>query len=506
MHRFIWNTCSAKPNDNIKRCNNRLYCFDDNTLIYRQNLQRCSECGARSICDEETNTLYCEACDNSEPRIHHDNHNLCKIHYKKLYNKSSIQLWNGVVLNIDKPSKSIVSSTNRIQLYRNLYLTSLNNKDYMKYDMLVNLQHISSGSRNTILEDFITLGAFKSSDHVFSFFKNTPKKKLNDTLRFFYGIFYYYTIKPQKLIFLQRTIRMHIYYKKHIKAIIKIQRFIRHTQWLSSLIIPPERLRNVFYKNIDKVRMIQRNIRIFISKTQSHGCPYTLDTFNEISKKHRVHYSYIINNKKHNFYFNIKWLHIDWLIQLENKTFLVNPGTKQEIPNNFIEEIAIKVHLLIEKGENICINDNCSKIHIYDKEEHWTHEIQRRSFYSFCFMLLEITDILNRSVSSIEDFYKNLEVINFYDFFVSILSQVLEYLYNTPNNSACDDIQNIRIHIQKSMFKQLGKRVYIGIYMKYIIDILNTISKNLDSNVFVSIRNDISVEFGRCFPFSTLNE
>lgn len=455
MIQFYWMKCSAKPSTSITKCNKRLY-----SLQHMKDEEKC----------ETTN------------------YNLCKTHYKILQKNGSIQRWNGSIMSIDKKTNDILL-TNNIELYRRLYLLSFDKYIFCKYKMDEELRIISNGSMANIIERLYKIKAFSSKQEIYNFFRYVPKRELIQKLRFFYGIYYYYSINTEKIIFLQKTIRQKIYFLKHKRSIITVQRFVRHKQWLQSLIVNPKRMRNVFMKNVNKIIKIQKVARKYISTMVSHSCPYTLDNFTDIPDKYRVYYKEKVNNTTHYFFFNVKWLHVDWIQQISVKTFIINPLTKKEFPLHFIEDISKKTWKLTRIEKDYCIDDECSyNTHgIYNIYDDWLVEFKRRSFYSYCMMVLDICFYLDIEIENINTFYQNITDMYFFEFFHNTIPILNDLLRNTPYINLYEKIHKFSIYIKNFLYTSDPN--ILKYFHYYIVKVLKVSYDNIEEDIYHYIKS-----------------
>ena len=463
ISKFHWMKCSAKPITSITRCNKRLYSVKDVERDIGENVEE-------------------------EKKSEFNDHNLCKTHYRILQKKKCIQLWNGSILSIDTKNKyTNISPT--IELYRQLYLTSLDTEKYVQYKMNKNLRIISNGSMKIVIDALCAINAFVDRKEVYKFCKNLPKKEIISKLQFFYGIYYYYHIHTEKVLFLQRTIRQKVYFLKHKKKIITIQRYIKHKQWLQSLVVQPKRMVGVFMKNIHKIVQIQRLARKRISNIISHDCPYTLEKFVDIPKKYRISYNIKTDTISHYFFFNVKWLHTDWISQIQKKTFVINPSTKEEFPLSFIEEVSRKAWNLTRRDNDFCLQDECKETHIYKKINDWNDEFMNRSFYSKCMMILDICFFLDIEVPNIIDFYNSLEGNHFICFFREVFPEFASLLFDLSYINIYDITHTYMCYIKKKFFSIGKKEVEIGSFLFYITFLLHKVYTDIkEENIYHVIK------------------
>jgi len=170
-------------------------------------------------------------------------------------------------------------------------------------------------------------------NNIFSKKKNKKfEKKILEKARHFLGVIYYFKRKKNFLKKIQLNIRIKLAYGKHTDIIVRIQKWIRHCIWFNKLPVKPKLMRKYYIPNTDKIITLQYYIRKFI-KTKvkhSHGCPYSLDDYWEIPKYHRIVYKHKEGNNFHWRYYNILWLHNDFLEQTTAKRYVVEPVTKIE--------------------------------------------------------------------------------------------------------------------------------------------------------------------------------
>jgi hypothetical protein len=396
---------------------------------------------------------------------------LCQLHGKFKEKENTIQLYNGSIYTFTETFKDIISFTKPIFLWQefNRELAKSNQKGFSKsakrkLDEQAKL--IKCGSQNKIIDYFISDGNFKSTEDVLNFNwipenKKSKNSKLNvkkfnkktfDSARHFLGVIFYFNRKIEKLKKIQVNIRIKLKYGKHIYTIIKLQKWIRYRIWLTKLPITPLRLRKQFIPNINKIILLQKVFKKYINikVKHSHNCPFSLEDYCDIPNKYRVVYKYKAGGNYHWRYYDIRWLHMDFLSQTSDKRFVIEPTTKQEFPIEFVEEIARKSWYLT-RIENDYLNINVNNLNIpqYVVEDDWMHRFKRRSLYRFSLMLLDLFDKIGLTTDKI-NIWRNAEFKLKYQIFYL---KVMPELKSIASNIYLTHIEEDIFYITQDMFR-----------------------------------------------------
>ena len=118
---------------------------------------------------------------------------------------------------------------------------------------------------------------------------------------------------------------MKLKYGNNINDICKIQKWYRYRKWFKSLPVNPQVMRKHFIPNTNKIILVQRKVKQYINTKvkHSHNCPYSMENYWEIPNKYRVVYKYNQGGSSHWRYYDIRWLHNDFLSQTSDKRFVI---------------------------------------------------------------------------------------------------------------------------------------------------------------------------------------
>lgn len=397
---------------------------------------------------------------------------LCPLHgkFKEKENENTIQLYNGSIYTFTVTFKDIKSFTSPIFLWQELNreINKINKQGFSKSakkKLEEQAKLIRCGSQTKIIDAFISNGTFQTSEDVLNFkwlsdnkkSKNSQKKitkfnkKTFDSARHFLGVIFYFNRKIETLKKFQVNIRMKLKYGKHINTIIKLQKWIRYRMWLTKLPITPLRLRQQFIPNTDKIILLQKAFKKYINVKvkHSHKCPFSLEDYWDIPDKYRVVYKYKAGGNYHWRYYDIRWLHMDFLSQTSEKRYVIEPTTKQEFPDDFVEEIARKSWHLTRR-ENDYLTENENNVNIpYSIEEDWMHRFKRRSLYRFSLMLLDLFDKIGLETDKINIWRQQEFKLKYQIFYL----QVMPALRNIATNTHLHHIEEDIFYITRDMFR-----------------------------------------------------
>lgn len=401
-----------------------------------------------------------------------NNIGLCLLHgkFKEKENENTIQLYNGSIYTFTETFKDIKSFTSPIFLWQELNreINRSNQKGFSKSSqkkLEEQAKLIKCGSQTKIINAFISNGAFQTCEDVLNFkwipdnkkSKNSQKKiakfnkKTFDSARHFLGVIFYFNRKIETLKKFQVNIRMKLKYEKHRNTIIKLQKWIRYKMWIKKLPITPLRLRQQFIPNIHKIILLQKAFKKYINikVKHSHKCPFSLEDYWDIPEKYRVVYKYKAGGNYHWRYYDIRWLHIDFLSQTSEKRYVIEPTTKQEFSDEFVEEIARKSWHLTRK-ENDYLKENYNYLNSqYLIEEDWMHRFKRRSLYRFSLMIFDLFDKIGLKTDKINNWRQQNFKLKYQIFYL----HVMPILKNIASNTHMHQIEEDIFYITRDMFK-----------------------------------------------------
>lgn len=375
----------------------------------------------------------------------------CSVHEKK-EKTFKIQHYNGSIYTFKENTNKIISFTPPIYLWKimNRQLSKQISKSERKI-LEEQSKLIRCGSQNKVVEAFLKTKCFDTKGEVVTFFQKKKKKLKKENLekaRHFLGVIYYFKRKNIFLKKIQLNIRVKLAYEKHMDIIIKIQRWVRYRIWFKKLPVKPKSMRKYYIPNINKIIVLQRNIRKFI-KTKvkhSHGCPYSLEDYWEIPKKHRIVYKHKEGNHFHWRYYNILWLHNDFMEQTMVKRYVVEPVTKIEFPVDFVENVAKKIWYLTRK-ENDYLNNEGGRD--YDINNDWKLKFNRRSLYRFSLMLFDLCDELNLEVKNINNWRKTYFKLKYQIFYL----EAMPTLRNIAMGMRHHNLEDTIYYLTRDMFR-----------------------------------------------------
>lgn len=388
-----------------------------------------------------------------------DGNSFCCLHGKTINKNSTIQLYNGITITLGESINDIKSFTKPIYLWKqfNKDIDKIKTKGEKK---IIDNQAkmIKNGSHNKIVEALIEGGGFSSEEKVISFFQNKKTLKLKPKLkpsdlenaRHFLGIIYYFNRNPATLLKLQIKIRMKLKYGNNINDICKIQKWYRHRKWFKSLPVNPQVMRKHFIPNTNKIILVQRKVKQYINTKvkHSHNCPYSMENYWEIPNKYRVVYKYNQGGSSHWRYYDIRWIHSDFLSQTTDKRFVIEPATRTEFPEDFVENIARKMWVLT-RIENDYKMDETINITPYHIEDDWINRFKRRSLYRFSLMVLDLCHNLDIKIENIKNWRKANFKLKYQIFYL----QVMPAIKNIASNTHIHHLEEDLFYITRDMFR-----------------------------------------------------
>lgn len=373
-----YNRCLAAPKTTIKRCRN-----------YSQQWNKAAPCSIH----------------NKKESIGPGNI-VGNIEQGKRNETFIMQHYNGSIYTFGENINDIKSFTKPIFLWKIMNRQIANTSSNSDRKNLENqAKLIRCGSQNKIIEAFLKTGCFENKESVINFFQKKSKKfkkKNLEKARHFLGVIYYFKRKINFLKTVQLNIKIKLAYEKHTDTIIRIQKWFKYKRWLKKLPVKPLMMRKQFIPNTNKIITLQRYIRKYI-KTKvkySHNCPYSLEDYVNIPKKHRIVYKHKEGKNNHWRYYDILWMHNDFLTQTSSKRYVIEPVTKAEFSNEFVETVAKKAWFLTRKNGEYLNNERNLPYRI---DEDWSDRFRRRSLYRFSLMMLDLCDELGLEIDNINN-------------------------------------------------------------------------------------------------------
>lgn len=234
-------------------------------------------------------------------------------------------------------------------------------------------------------------------------------KEYLDEARSFLGVWIVLERQIEKVVRIQalsrgyisrRKMNVKLFHIKNINNIRTIQRFWRRYSWLKNLPVSLEEMVRRYIPKMKDIIFLQTFFRYYIKKKvqRSYGCPYSGDEYWDIPRDDRVCYRYKIGDIKYWRYYNLQWLHEDFLHQIDKKRFVVEPVLKKEFPEEFVVEIARSVWKRTRLDKKFLEQESDMNYNIY---RDWSTEFKRRSLYSFSLMLFDVADMLELSIDTI---------------------------------------------------------------------------------------------------------
>jgi hypothetical protein len=380
----------------------------------------------------------------------------CHIHGKITDKNSVIQLYNGISVTFGESEKDIKSFTNPIYLWKkfNKDINKIKTKNLKK---IIDNQSkmIRNGTQNKVVDALVEGCGFSSEKKVLSFFQDKKILKLKpkdlEKARNFLGIIYYFNRHPETLVKLQIIIRIKLRYGKNIKDICKIQKWYRFRKWYKSLPVNPQVMRKYFIPNTNKIILVQRKVKQYINKKikHSHNCPYSMEDYWLIPKKYRVVYKYYQGDSFHWRYYDIRWLHSDLLAQTYDKRFVIEPATRTEFPEDFVEEVARKIWVLTRIENDYEMDDEKKQNTLYIIENDWINRFKRRSLYRFSLMVLDLCHYLDMKIENIKNWRKSNFKLKYQIFYLQVMPAIKNIISNTHLHHLEEDL----FYITRDMFK-----------------------------------------------------
>lgn len=391
-------------------------------------------------------------------RIHHYRTPFCSIHQKTKSKENKIQLYNGSICTFKDKSNTIHTLTPPIFLWKELNWEiaraggKMKNKYYLK-KLENQAKIIKCGSYSKVTTELIRNGIFISNDEISRFFqkKNYKRKHVLENIRHFLGVVYYFQRKILLLKKLQVNIRIKVKYSNKIDKITKIQKWFRYRLWLKKLPVKPIVMRTHYIPNERKIIIAQHQIKKYINIKikHSHDCPFSLENYADIPNKYRVVYEYKEGNNKHWRYYHIKWLDHDWKVQTESKRYVIEPITKHEFPEEFVEKVARKVWKLSRIENDYNINNDERNVVPYLIEDDWIDRFSRRTLYRFIFMMLDLCNMLEIDIPNIKNWRTSFFKFKYQVFYL----QVMPALKNIANDTQIYSLQDDIIYITRDLFQ-----------------------------------------------------
>jgi hypothetical protein len=344
----------------------------------------------------------------------------CGIHGNNIHKGTKIYHYDGKIVeyqnnNLDSP----IIIKDSINIYLKLNEVYFKSKKIDKYFRI-----IKSGISSDIINSLLENNYFNNIEELLTFFDIQRRSLLKGNVlrkaRIFFGICLYFDkFCIDKLINLQANIRgfldrknHHINYKiikirvkynNNTDKILKIQKWWRYWSYLKKLPVKSKDMLH-YQRNIDKIILLQRVIKNFIDYKvkRSHNCPYSGEDYWKINKNRKIVYIYLTNNNtKHWRYYDLEWLHEDFLHQSKEKRFLVEATTKEEYPDDFVLDVAKKAwHMTRIENNFLEKKENEEKKYNFCRD--WEDLFSRRSLYCFTLMLYDVANMLDINYNILE--------------------------------------------------------------------------------------------------------
>lgn len=350
----------------------------------------------------------------------------CKTHQNIVNKKKTIQLFTGRSLEYGD-NNSIIKYSNEIYLWTILNNMLLKEKNIAKYDEIVKLMLlIKNGKKDIVMKELVS--------------RNITKGILSKKLLFikdikhFIGVCLYFEKNIDILKKIQFNIRIKIKYKKEISNIIKIQKWFRYSKWYKNLPIKPIEMVKYYIPRLNSIIKIQQYVKkiLYIRSQHSYDCPYTLESYKEIPKIVSCQYKTVHNKINHYHYYNIIWLHYDWITQTQQKRFVIDPSTRSEFSEEFIEKVARKVWTLTRIKKIYSLETHEPQTEKYNIENDWSNIFARRSAYRFILMFLDLCDMLKIKVNNILEWRTSEYKMKYFRFYIDVCKLVCDI--NRENN------------------------------------------------------------------------
>lgn len=428
-----------------------------------------------------------------------NSNHLCNIHFNEVKKNKKLILYNGSVAEYDSKN-SLKSLTPSIKTWRDLNKKLSEKKNNYEKEGKIT----KKASYKTISEALIDTGLFTDEKNIDSFFnkQKKSKKELVSKMKHYYSVINYYKRNDDKLKKLQLLVRLKLRYKEDMDKIKKIQKWYRHRKWIRSLPVSPERFRKHYMKNVDKIIFLQRKIKeyIKIKIRHSYRCPYSQEEHYDIPKKYKICHKYKINNTTFWRYYDIRWLHVDFLRQSENKRFVVEPVTKEEFPEKFVKKAARQAWFLTRKTNSWAIDEEKYRLIRYETKKDYDSLFKKRTLYGFTLLLYDFEDILGfkfnnkiswRNENKIKYQYLYLKAMPLIS---SILLSIPRYhnLYNTVYSYTREILHTDAVLNPSYMVDEVAGRAIYGMYIILYCLRRDENTRNLISSI---IKDNIQVIF-----------
>lgn len=351
---------------------------------------------------------------------------------------SSICHYDGSIVrykNGDIRSKKIIRQPIQYWIDMNKYLSKKNIDEKQKEILEKRLQLLRTGRSSAIIKEFLDKYFFEDEQSLQLFFRPKNADLVDypfdwvdaylEKARRFLGVCYAISCNLQLLIKLQAIVRgandrrrtgitptlihLRAIYRPSTKKIVKIQRWWRHWHWLKNLPISPQEMRERYIPHIDKIEFIKRYLRNYVHRKvrYSHNCPYSGEDYWKIPKEKRVVFKHQVGMNTYWRYYDIMWLHEDFIHQTAEKRFVVEPVIKEEFPEQFVVEVARTAWICTRKKRIYLCDEKNEGKEINEREEYkivrdWNNSFSRRSLYRFSLLLFDIADLFEIPIDEID--------------------------------------------------------------------------------------------------------
>ena len=170
-----------------------------------------------------------------------------------------------------------------------------------------------------------------------------------------------------------------------------------------------------------------------------------------------VCYKYYNGERNHWRYYDIRWLHTDFLSQTLDKRIVIEPSIRTEFPEDFVEEVARKIWVLTRIENDYQIDD---KNNFYTIEDDWNNRFIRRSLYRFSLMMLDLFNRLEINISNIKLWRKENFKLKYQLFYLQTMP-IIKNIIKNANLHIRQFIDIIPVTIISSIDNILGDVYYL---------------------------------------------
>ena len=131
---------------------------------------------------------------------------------------------------------------------------------------------------------------------------------------------------------------------------------------------------------------------------------------------------------------------MDFLAQTSNKRFLVEPCTREEFPESFVEQIARKSWDLTRNDNDYLSPFEENITRLYEIRSDWNDAFRRRSLYCFTLMMLDLCDNLQIEIKDISNWRKSEFRLKYQIFYLKVMPSLRNIANNTDSHGLSEDI------------------------------------------------------------------